>query len=208
MTKLASPGDPYVDGMREIVPAERVSKHVSATVPIAKDLVPKMRRAISEFPADAQMQTVINVVLIYSLLGMSENEIAHVMNTTIDQVDQLKNTEAFQETYEMLHKEMISANSASLQSRIASYAADAVDNVMTLASDKVRDDPDGKPYFLTPPIVILKANQDILDRSGLAADALFGKDQGEDNTLNIVVHNDGDEKTDINVNVNFPKGRR
>ena len=57
-----------------------------------------------------------------------------------------------------------------------------------------------------PAIVKFKANQDILDRSGLSADTLFGKgSQGSDeNTLRVVVSTSSENET--KVRVDFKRG--
>ncbi len=53
-----------------------------------------------------------------------------------------------------------------------------------------------------PAIVKLKANMDILDRSGLSSDALFGKGSQEDsnNTLQIQIVEAADSHTNITIN--------
>ena len=193
---LPEPGDPHFLGIKHMAEPsgqEPADKPV-ATIPIAKKYVSKnLHMSLKELPAEPQTQAIINAVLVFHMMGLSNNEIAIGLNITIPQVMNIKEMTAYQETFELLHSEFISSNSSSLQSRIASYAAQAVENVMTIANESIAGD--------IPPIVILKANQDILDRSGLSSDALFGKNsQADDMSLKIVIENTGAEKDKITVN--------
>lgn len=200
---LAPPGDPYIDIRGNVVQPKKTVGSVrpmklatSTSVPIASAYQSTVRRSIKELFAEPQTQSVINAVLMYSLLGMTSNEIAHLLDTSVVDVQHIVDLPAYQETFEALFREIISANSNSLQARISAYAANAVENVMELA-DVSNDDEH------VPAIVKLKANQDILDRSGLSTDALFGKGSQDDssNTLQIQIVEAADSHTNININV-------
>lgn len=208
--RFAPPGDPLVVGMNKmLVPDGSEPRDYSLTVPILSKYVPKVRRSGKELPADGQTQTVINAVLVYKLLGMTANEMSHCLGTTIEQIEHVMNLPAFQETFELLFSEILSVNSGSLQARIASYAGNAAEKVMELSSyrpqPKVRKDEEGNEVteegdWKVPPIVVLKASQDILDRTGLSADTLFGKgNQDTGNTLQIEVISEQDSKTQVNI---------
>jgi hypothetical protein len=199
---LAQPDDPYIDTSGKVIQpikppsnARKVHSATVATIPLAMHYQSKVRRSIKELFSEPKTQTVINAVLMYSLLGMSPLEIAHILDTAVSDVEQIINLPAYQETFEALFREIISANSTSLQARISAYAATAIDNVFDLADA-------GTENENVPAIVVLKANQDILDRSGLAADSLFGKNAQEDgqNSLQIVITEAVDSKTTININ--------
>lgn len=203
---LAKPGDPYVSHKGEIIKAEKTKTNVREfadttviTVPLAKNFQSKARRSIKELFADAHTQTVLNSVLMYSMLGLTPNEIAQVLNASPTEVQHIIDLPAYQETFEAMFREIISANSQSLQARISAYAANAVANVMDIAGAEIGED--------VPAIVKLKANQDILDRSGLASDTLFGKNAQDDsqNSLRIEIVEAQDSKTNININV---RGRK
>lgn len=199
---LAQPGDPYLDSKGAVIQAKAPKKdarplrlNVATTIPLASSYQAHSRRSIKELFAEPQTQTVLNAVLMYSLLGMTVNEIAALLNTSIVDVQHIIDLPAYQETFEALFREIISANSNSLQARISAYAANAVENVMEIADSEIGED--------IPAIVKLKANQDILDRSGLSSDALFGKSAQEDgqNTLQIQIVEAADSHTNININV-------
>lgn len=194
---LAKPGDPLVGMGTMLTPDtedDAPPDQPSVAIPNLRKLVVKSRLSLQDLPADTKTQSVVNAVLVYHLLGMTDNEIALALGVGIIDVQQVKALPAYQETFELLFGEIISANSNSLQARIAQYAGDAVENVMNLAKQK--------DFEKVPPIVILKANQDILDRSGLNHETLFGKnaDKGEENTLRVVVTSGNENKVDVNVN--------
>lgn len=199
---LAQPGDPYIDNKGNVVQPRTTKTDVrpmrlatNTSVPIASAYQAHTRRSIKELFAEPQTQSVINAVLMYTLLGMTPNEISHLLDTSVVDVQHIIALPAYQETFEALFREMISANSNSLQARISAYAANAVENVMDLASVENDDEH-------VPAIVKLKANQDILDRSGLSTDALFGKGSQDDanNTLQIQIVEAADSHTNIVIN--------
>lgn len=204
--RFAPHGDPMItnDG-KMLAPEGSSPKDFDLTVPLANKYQPKTRRAARDLPADAQTQTVLNSVLLYKLLGVSDNEVSVLLNCEIDDVTHIKGLPAFQETFELLFHEILSVNSTSLQSRLASYANRAVENVMELADSEPekRTDRDGNTttYYPVPPIVKLKANQDILDRSGLSPDVLFGRANDEGNSLQIEILTEQDNRTQVNINM-------
>lgn len=208
--QYARRGDPLVTDRGKIVPAvDSSTRDFSLVVPDIKNFQPRVRRSSKELPAEPQTQTVINAVLVYKLLGMSENEMSVRLGTDIKDILHVITLPAFQETFELLHGELLTANSNSLQARLASYAGRAIENVMDLADYKpeqeVITDDEGnetvKENWKVPAIVVLKANQDVLDRSGLHPDTLFGKNaaQDEGNTLQIEIVTEQDNRTNINI---------
>jgi len=209
--KYAQPGDPLVSNRGKLVAAtDRGPQDFSLTVPNLANFQPKTRRSGKELPAEPQTQTVVNAIMVYTLLGMSENEMAVHLGTSISDIEHVKSLPAFQETFELVFGELLSANSNSLQARLASYAGAAVENVMELANYKPKpkietDEETGEVIqqegdWKVPPIVVLKANQDVLDRSGLHQDVLFGKHStDEGNTLQIEIVSEQENRTSINI---------
>ncbi len=113
----------------------------------------------------------------------------------MEDLRRVKHHIAYQETFDVLFHEFININSTSLQAKIASFAGTALDNVMTIASESKHD------------LAKLKANQDLLDRSGLHPEHLFGKfkdDEGFD-SLKIVIQ-DGEDKS-MNIDVDLKRGK-
>lgn len=209
--QLARPGDPLIDRDGTLVEAEgRREPDYALTIPIAKNLRSKTPRSVRELGSDPQTQTIINAVLIYKLLGVSTNEIAHTLGTNAVEIERIFALSGFQDTFEKLFRELLSTNSNSLQARLAAFAGRAVENVMTLADAKpviiVGKDDAGNEYqeekHFVPPIVVLKANESILDRAGLSAETLFGGDnQSEAPQLEIEITSSSENKTDLKVNI-------
>lgn len=198
MASLARPGDPYVTDKGEVVldgeggamnALPRADMVLGA--PLARNIIPKNRATIADLPAEPKLQTAINVILIYQLLGMSENEISHIVHIPLEDIQRIKHHIAFQETFDILFHEMVNVNSNSLQAKIAAFAGDALDNVMKIASKEELD------------TAKLKANQDILDRSGLHPEHLFGKNKDEDgfDSLKIVIQNDEDNEMKVDIDL-------
>lgn len=195
---LANPGDPYLSRRGEVaLPDESHPDRPEITIgpPNARNISSSIRRSAQEMPTDIRTQTALNVVLVYSLLGMTENEIAHATNTSLDNIRELRKLPAYQETFEMLFAEILSVNSSSIQAKISSFATEAVENVMSLARDAKKE------------IVKLKANQDVLDRAGLHPETLYGKNAVDDGigSLKIVIQ-DGEDKN-VSVDIDM-KGKR
>lgn len=207
---LAKPGDPLVDRQGKLIEAEgRREPDYSLNVPIARLLSTKNPRSVREISSDPQTQTVINAVLVYKILGVGRNEVAHVLNTTITEIDTIERMPGFQDTFELLFKELLSSSSNSIQARIQSYAGRALDNLMDLADAKpvlVKDeDALGNEIirreYDVAPMVILKANDSLLDRAGLNADNLYAKDnQQEAHQLEIEITTADSNKTNVKIN--------
>lgn len=192
---LASPGSPYVSKSGEITLADGTNDaigkgDVTVGAPIARTHTPKRRRSFKELPTDPKTQTAVIVVLIYSLLGLTENEIAHVINVDPSDVHQLKHHPAYQETFELLFFELIAANSNSLQAKIASMAPVALESLLEVMKDGKQE------------VARVRAADSVLDRSGLRAEELFEQknDTGFD-SLKIIISDADDHKSNVEVNI-------
>ena len=198
MPNLARPGDPYITDKGDVV-LDGEGKAMNALpradsvlgAPLARNIIPKNRATIADLPAEANLQTAINCVLVYQLLGLSENETSHLLHIPLADVQRIKHHIAYQETFDILFHEFINTNSNSLQAKIASFAGDALQNVMTIAKEGKHE------------VAKLKANQDILDRSGLHPEHLFGKHKEDDgfDSLKIVIQDGEDKDMKIDVDI-------
>jgi len=195
---LARPGDPYVtDKGQVLLPGdnpENALPHANSVLgaPIARNIVSKQRRTVKELPSgDPNTQTAINAVIVYQLLGMTDNEMSFITHIAVEDIQKIRRLEAYQETFEILFHEMIGVNTNSLQAKIASFASDALDNVMYIAENSEHQ------------LAKLKANQDILDRAGLHPETLFGKNKQEDgfDSLKIVISDSKDEQTKVDIDL-------
>lgn len=195
---LARPGDPYVTDKGQVLlpgdsPTDALPRADSVLgAPLARNIVSTQRRTAKELPAtDPNTQTAINAVLVYQLLGMTDNEISFITHISIEDIHRIKKLDAYQETFDILFHEFISVNSNSLQSKIASFAGEALDHVMDIARDSKHE------------LAKLKANQDILDRAGLHPETLFGKNKQDDgfDSLKIVFQDGEDNKTKVDIDL-------
>jgi hypothetical protein len=192
---LAKPGDPYISANGKVFDGKGKELDV---LPVADSLGPSAarafvsskRRSISDLSTDPKTQTAIAVVLFYSIFGLSDNEIAYTVGITHDDITRLKKLDAYQETFELLFWEMIHSNGQSLVAKIAAKAPGALDNLFNIADSAQNEN------------ARLKANQDILDRSGLHPETLFGKAGGDNiDGLKIVVKKADDESTTVDINL-------
>lgn len=215
--KLAQPGDPLVATNGEIIAAEgRVEPKYTREVPLVKDVVPQALRSLKELGVNPETQSVVNAVLVYQLLGITENEIAYHLNTDVTEIRRIKDLPAYNDTWKMIFQEVISANSNSLSARIQSYAGRALTNLMDLADDKpveiIETDAAGNQFktkhYAVPPVVVMKANDSILDRAGLSGEALFGTEKNDnEQQLEIEIVAAGDNTTNVKVNLNGHRSR-
>lgn len=152
----------------------------------------KAQRSIRDLPTEPKTQTAICVVLMYTLLGLTENEISIMTGVEMTDVREIKALPAYQETFEMIHGELINTNSSSIQAKIAALVPAALENLVEVMEDK---DEHG--------MARVKAADSIMDRAGLSADTLYGKHQKDDgfDSLKIVVEN-GNSDSKINIDIN------
>lgn len=119
---LARPGDPYVtDKGGVLMPTGRPidafgGNDMVLGAPVAKKLTPSKQRTIKDLPIDEKTQTAINAVLVYVMLGLTDNEISHITHIPFEDIARLKNLDAYQETYDILFHEFIGHNNNSLPS--------------------------------------------------------------------------------------------
>ncbi len=193
---LAKPNDPYVttsgkvltksDG--EEVDALAVDNDIGAGV--ARAHVSSARRSLADLPVEPKTQTAVLVVLGYSIIGLSDNEIAQTVGISMQDVRRLKMMDAYQETFDMLFWEFIHANGQSLVAKIAKAAPGALTSVIEIATSGENEN------------AKYKAAADILDRSGLHHEALFGKAAGDGlDSLKIIVKKKEDDQTEVDIKI-------
>lgn len=156
---LAEPDDPIVLADGRVVEPERPFE-LEQSVPQQKtlsrpaDYKPSVRQTTKDLPAPTRSMNAIGVVFMYTMLGVADTEIASVLNITIPQIKEIKSSDAYSKTFEMMMHAFIDANSDVLQSRIAAMAHGALSTVASLASNSKIEG------------VKLKASIDLLDRAG------------------------------------------
>ena len=154
------------------------------------------KRNPNELPStDLSTQTAINAILMYHLLGLTQNEIAHILRIELNTIQNIMLGSEFQQTFEYLFNELINVNSSSLQATLGMHARSAIDQLVHLHK------------YAESEMVQLKASQDIADRAGLSAETLYGKQGGEsEDTLRIVIQ-DGDDTPKANISIDIKHKR-
>ncbi len=195
MGRLAKPGSPYVTERGEVhVPktdAAPQERSMTLSTPIARSMHINSRRNMNEMPnTDPSTQTAINAVLMYQLLGLTDNETAHMLRLDLVTVQNLKMHSDYQATWEMLFAEVVNVNSGSLQATLAAHAQGAIERIVDLSKTSEHE------------MTKLKANQDLADRAGLHYETLHGKNSsnGDEDTLKISFVNEADTpRVDIEI---------
>lgn len=175
MTNLAKPGDPYVLPGGVLVQEDTfggelvLQEHTSAG-----DFRAKARRAINTLPDKPEVLNIIAAVLLYTLLGLTDREIGHIINIETEQIGAIRSSPAYIECFDAITKELINANSDHLQSKLAAQAANALNTIIDLSMN-------GKEQTR------LRASSDLLDRAGIKPQDANRSNQNE---LRIVIMKD------------------
>lgn len=186
--KLARPGDPYVtdDGrvIQEegyVAPYKKDGKIDTSVV----DFKPSKKRSLKELPAPINIFNGIACVFVYSMLGVSEYDVAQALKISIEDVRGIKKHAAYRETFDCVVGEFINVNSSLLQARIAAYGHEALTGLAQIAVN-------GKGEAN-----VLRANMDLLDRGGHTKKGDAGKAMGM-GELRIVIL-DKQSKVEVNL---------
>lgn len=203
MSNLPRPGDPLVTGLGKIVEDQDVAQtgavtadeYTERTTIVAFDqFKPHKEITRNDLPAgEEEDQKQASIVVGLRLIGLSFQDIAEVLRVPIHVVNDIAATQGTRHTFNAAVRNIINANSDSIQGRISSYANSAVTTVVGLMEDKE-----------TRADVRLKAAQDVLDRSGTNADQFFAADKADnhsDDELKIVMMEDENDKPSVSINI-------
>jgi len=184
---LARPGDPLVLEDGRLAYPEKMPVHVETEQPelTASDFKPMTQRNIRDLPVEPQAMKGIACVLVFSILGLSEGEIAEAMQVDISAVERAKEHQAYGEAFQMLAAEFINANSELIAARIASYGHAALTSVADVA---INGKQEGNK---------MRAGMYLLDAGGHNKKGNVGG-QSEDG-LRIIV-SEGDKTVEVSVN--------
>lgn len=119
----------------------------------ARELVVRTRRQLVDLPAVPKTMAAINVVLVYELFGLSDDEIAVASGLTSQQVMNIKATSAYATMRGHVTETVLKAESEDVRTLFqqkAKIAADQITDLMRNGKQEVR----------------LSAAKDILDRAG------------------------------------------
>lgn len=119
----------------------------------AQRLVAATRRKLVDLPAVPKQMNIMSVVIMYTMLGIQDHEIALATELTIDQIKLIKEHEIYGRLLEDIASNIVAQDTNALQTVIASHAKAAVDKIV-----EHLDNEEGK--------VSLGAAKDLLDRAG------------------------------------------
>lgn len=188
---LARPGDPFVLPDGKVIQADGTAKeqHEKANAykvtPAA--FKPQNRRALRDMPANGNPLKAIACVLVFSVMGMSDRDIASELGIDDEQVRRVRTHSAYEDCFNVVLGEFINANSNVLQSRIAAYQGGALHSIAEVA------------FAGTVEKNRLSASQDIMDRGETAAG--IGK-SAKQNTLRIIVEKADHADQEVSVELN------
>lgn len=154
---LAAPDEPLrlPDG-RTVHPSGEVTPPAMVEVPSgaeAQRLVAATRRKLTDLPAPPAAMNTINVVLTYSLSGLTNDEIALATELTVKQVGIIKMSQAYVDMEQLVVKSVLESDMQDVRSILqqgARRAAGVIVNALNADEAAVR----------------MVAARDVLDRSG------------------------------------------
>lgn len=184
---LAKNGDPYVTANGKIIqPKSFDGKDDPIKKAKIKSYKPEKKRTLKDLPAQPGVLRGVACVFVYTMLGLSDREIAESLGINLGEVRLVRENAAYAEVFDVMSSEFINANSKLLQARLASYAEDALTNVYGLAMGAAKDE------------VKLRANIDLLDRGNIRPKDNDARDRQQVNELRITVIKQGDADIEIN----------
>lgn len=178
---LPRPGDPLVLSDGRVIQPERLAAHPSPPPTLLpSEFRPNVQRSVKDLPVPAASMNGIACVLVYTIMGLGDREIADAMNVSPETVVKAKESQAYEDAFKSMADAFISANSELIHARIAAYGHDALTSLADVALHGKNEAVRGR------------YSADLLDRGGWNAKANRGVDGAND--LRIVITN-GDETT-------------
>lgn len=156
-------------------------------------LVPVSRRSIMDLSLSPAQMAVINNVLVYTIWGLPDDEIATQCNCTTQQVRTLRDLDDYKRMYDALIAGLREAYTATVQGIFAEAAPRAAAGVVRKMRHKSAD-------------IALAAKKDILDRAGFRpADKVehnhsFGN--GSELVIRIIKQSDADNLPTLDLSAN------
>jgi len=188
---LARVGDPFVapDGslVQPEVPEDYFPRVKEETKVNPVTFRGKRRRNISELPADTRVLNACGAVMLYTMFGVGDREIANALRCSVLDVEEIRSHAAYGEYLDLIGQEIISAESDNITHRLAAYAHGALDTVAHVSRN-------GKMENNR-----LRASIDILDRGGFAPKQVAEKQISLKNVLRIQVLDDKNSTRDMDI---------
>lgn len=177
---LAEPGTPLklADGTM-IDPATGRARRSSSTyveVPAhskAQEQIRKINTRLADIPMLPKQLNVVSAILSYTLIGLSDDEIAIATGLTKNQVTSVRSSEVYEQLQKKIVDNIAEQDEADVRTYLVKHARRAAENVVDLLEAE-----DEK--------VSLAASKDILDRSGQRPVDTVNHIVEQRQTLNIV----------------------
>lgn len=189
---FAQPGDPLVDSRGDVLTEDTPESFEAAlpalvtTAPEASSFTASERRVLSDLPAEAKLMHAVAAVMTYTILGISDSEIEFATGLTRSEIEQLKSSFAYSETFDMVLSELISTNAQFLQSRVAAYSNKALDQIAMTAFTSRKEE------------LRFAGSKDLLDR----ADKHSGMSASKSDEFRVVITNKSDEvQTEVEISM-------
>lgn len=149
---LAKPGDPYVTASGALVFEEETAPTLSTAIEPTRYKATK-KRVLKELPAAPNIMNGVGCVFLYTVLGISDREMADALKISVQDVETIRSSQPYIDSFETVVEEFISANSEIIQLRIAAMAGTALSSVCHIAREGSENNK-------------LRASVDLLDRGG------------------------------------------
>jgi hypothetical protein len=188
---LARVGDPYIapDGtfLQPEYPEDYFPRLKEDTKLDPVTFRGKRRRNMDELPASPNIMTAIGAIMLYTMFGVGDREIASALRCTVPEIEEIRAHQAYGEYLELIGNEIISAESDNITHRLAAYAHGALDTIAHVSRN-------GKMENNR-----LRASIDIMDRGGFAPKAVAEKQISLKNVLRIQVLDDNGKGRDMDI---------
>lgn len=111
------------------------------------------RRKLADLPAPPKEMNALSLVCSYSIMGLSDHDIALALGLTVDQVGRIRMNDAYKQVHETIVSSIVDQDAQDVRALIAAHSRNAVATVV----DKLESGNDA---------VALSAANSILDRAG------------------------------------------
>lgn len=120
----------------------------------AQRQVARVHRTLKDIPVDPKQLNAVSLVAAYTLIGLSDNDIALATNLTEKQIGLIKVTEGFTYVYDAAIQAIINTEADDIRSIVSAHARTSVQTIANLRDSSEFDQ------------VRLSAAKDLLDRAG------------------------------------------
>jgi len=194
---------PAVDEVKLTLPDGRlvltngqVVTPMSASVEMAREIksgrasavaLDRVHRKLGDLPEQSEKMNAIAATLMYTAVGLDNTDIAIILKTSVDNIERLKDLDAFKQLAEMFDSTAFDDAKRTANHIITRSAANAAHRVVQAVDDK-------------DPNIALLASRDVLRLAGVGADR---SDASKISSLNIKITRAGDRQDEeITVEMN------